>query len=209
MAAEYPILRWIFVIPGFLQSHGSPQAGLVPLWRQLHWLRCRKTTRVELCLWNDNWPARAECVWRSSRLDGSRIQPEIIVIAYSWGAGWGLLGRGRWRNHGLARCLDEYGLSVTHAVLSDPVYRSRWLAFRWLALCYPTIRVPENVMRITWFRQDRDWPRGHNLVAEGRDTIIETPVWMRVGHSKADEAPGFHRAALDAAGIDVNGATAH
>jgi len=179
------IEQWLVVISGFLQDEGQP-TGMVDLWAQLHHLHSGPTTRVELRSWDDDWHAVAEFIWRQ-RPPGNHL--DVCLFAYSWGGPSAME---------LARQLGRRGISVRRMVLSDPVYRNLWklwrVFFRW-----PTIAVPANVQRVTWFRQHRDWPAGHDLVAEGPDTQIDPPEVLERGHSYMDESLHFKWACLEAA----------
>jgi pimeloyl-ACP methyl ester carboxylesterase len=177
------ISQWHIVIGGFRQTEGKP-TGMVELWRRLHALHAKPGVSVELRAWNDNWRDLAELIWRVQPLD----EPvSVKVYAYSWGGGWGAMQ--------LARELGRRGVHVAWMVLSDPVYRSPWLATRWLALVpWRSILVPPNVRVVHWFRQKVSLPAGHALRAERRQkTLITPPVWAEVSHLYMDDLRLFHR----------------
>jgi hypothetical protein len=53
---------------------------------------------------------------------------------------------------------------------------------------------------VTWFRQRRNWPRGHDLLAEDPRTEIAKPVELRhVRHEHMDELLSFHDRSLEIA----------
>jgi pimeloyl-ACP methyl ester carboxylesterase len=180
-----PIHTWRVVIGGFLQDQGRP-TGMVRLWQTLDAQLSRPGVRVELRNWNDNWRQIAELIWRVLPADGS---VRVGIYAYSWGAGWGAMQ--------LARRLSQRGVSVAHMVLSDPVYRSPWLPFRWLAFCpWRPIVVPRNVRKVIWYRQRRNRPAGHRLIAEdaGRTSIFPPDGHEAdVIHAYMDDLLAFHR----------------
>jgi hypothetical protein len=180
-----PIHCWHVVIGGFLQDEGRP-TGMVRLWRKLDARLSSPGVRVELRNWNDNWRQFAELIWRVQPGDGS---VKVGIYAYSWGAGWGAMQ--------LAKCLSRRGVPVAHMVLSDPVYRSPLLPFRWLAFCpWRPIVVPRNVRQVTWFRQRRNRPSGCRLVAEDsqRTTIRPADGYEAdVIHEYMDDLLAFHR----------------
>lgn len=183
MSDSASIHTWHIVISGFRQHEGQP-TGMVKLWRRLHRLHAQGGVCVELRAWNDNWRDLAELIWRVQPADAP---PIVKVYAYSWGAGYGAIE--------LSRHLLRRGIGVSWMVLSDPVYRSRWLATRWLALVpWQSIIVPRNVRAVRWFRQQLCLPRGHALCAEERErTHIAPPVWVDVAHPYMDDYPLFHR----------------
>jgi len=169
------------VISGFLQDEGKP-TGMVGLWATLHHMVSGPSTRVELRSWHDDWNAVAEFIWRQ-RTNGNGV--DVVICAYSWGGPSAME---------LARQLGRRGIAVRHMVLADPVYRLRWALWR-VFFRWPKIRVPKNVRRVTWFRQHRDWPEGHDLVAEDRGmTDIEAPTVLDCGHTYVDDSPQFHAA---------------
>lgn len=160
---------------------------MVRLWRNLDARCAAPGVRVELRSWNDDWSGLAELIWRTQPADGS---VKVGVYAYSWGAGWGAMQ--------LARALSRRGVAIEHMVLSDPVYRSPWLLFRWLAFVPGrAIRVPSNVRQVVWFRQRRSRPAGCRLVAEDvLRTVIRpaTGYLADVAHEYMDDLQAFHRA---------------
>lgn len=180
-----PIHSWRVVIGGFLQDQGRP-TGMVRLWRNLDAAVSAPGARVELRNWNDNWRQFAELIWRVQPSDGS---VRVDLFAYSWGAGWGAMQ--------LARQLARRGVPIAHMVLSDPVYRSPWLPFRWLAFCpWRPIVVPRNVRQVTWFRQRRNRPSGNRLVAEDPQRTAIRPAQgyeADVVHEYMDDLLAFHR----------------
>lgn len=180
--------RWIYCISGFRQDEGEPN-GMFRLWLKLHEI-ASPATHVTLREWDTDWNEQAALIAETS-VNG--LGPRVLVCAYSWGAGHGLLR--------FAEALRPTGIKIEEAVLADPVYRSRLLSTRWLAFCrWPKIVIPSNVRRVRWTRQRVDYPRGHRLVAEdpGRTTILN-PVEVHRGHCWMDDAPEFHRMALEVA----------
>ena len=183
MKTQTPAFRtWHVVISGFLQDEGKP-TGMVRLWRYLSAEHSGPEVRVELRSWNDNWRQLAELI---HRVRPRRDEVAVKIYAYSWGAGFGAME--------LARQLGRRGLCVEQMVLSDPVYRSRSLPLRWLAMLpVNAISVPDNVRRVAWFRQRRNRPAGHQLAAENPDkTTIEPAVWADSVHQYMDDLQAFH-----------------
>lgn len=182
------IEHWDIVISGFLQDEGKP-TGMVALWQLLR-ENASPTRCVILKSWNDSWSDLAERMRRVGPIGG----PTICVYAYSWGAGHGAIT--------LARELRTRGLRVAHMVLCDPVYRSRFLSFRWLAMSKaPNITIPGNVNRVDWFRQHENLPAGHDLHPENpKATKIGPAVWLERTHQKMDDAPEFHAECIRVAG---------
>ncbi len=166
--------RWLYVIPGFTQTRGT-RTRLIDLWATMHAAKSSNTTTVQLQPWRSDWKSEAEFI---SRL--SVEHPRILVVAYSWGAGYGFIQ--------LADQLARRGIEVAKAWLLDPVYRHPYLLGQWRAFMprIPIV-VPENVRRVTWWRQDQSWPMGHELRAESPRTRIDEPRYVRVDHVHMDD----------------------
>ena len=114
---------------------------------------------------------------------------EILVGAYSWGAGQGL------------RDLARNFSGKIYAVLCDPVFRSRFPWMRWRAITrlrfwHPTIKYPDNVHVIGWFNQKMDVPRGSHVKAKVRP---RKPITLPLPHTQIDDSPQYRKLMLDAA----------
>lgn len=147
--------------------------------------------RVWYLRWREDWRAWAAHIELIAALHNEDVL--VAVYAYSWGAGWGAMH--------LARYLRRRGIAVRYMVLSDPVYRSRWVSFRWRSLlprwltAAPMIRVPANVGEVWSFHQTMATPSGHRLVAEN-GTIIHPSVRLMYDHGSIDQAKEFYEQAL-------------
>jgi len=155
---------------------------MVRLWRWMSEECSRTDTRVELRSWNDNWRQLAELM---SRVRPPCDMPAVNVYAHGRGAGYGVME--------LARQLRRRGISVRQMVLSDPTRRwtGQWL--RWLTRTpAAAIEVPDNVVRVVWFRR-RGRPAGGDVVAQdaGR-TMIEPEAWSDVPQQYMDDLRAFH-----------------
>lgn len=168
--------RVVYVVPGFLQTAGS-RSGLIDLWGDLHREHAAPDCRVELRPWATDWGSEAELVHRTSEPDA-----RIVVVAFSWGAGFGFVQ--------FAKALRRRGRRIKGAALIDPVYRHWYRLGNWRAF-FPRIpiRIPSNVDRVRWWRQQQSEPRGHNLAAASKLTAIEPPIWIQVDHVHADDHP--------------------
>lgn len=168
------IRRWIYVVPGFTQTRGS-RTRLIDLWARLHHRHSDSHTVVSLLPWKADWKSEAEFVLRLSV-----AIPLILVAAYSWGAGWGFVR--------FAKELKHRGLSVRHAWLIDPVYRHPYWLGQWRALIpWWSVKIPNNVQHVTWWRQKQSIPRGHDLIADRSKTLLEPPQEISVDHIHADD----------------------
>lgn len=150
------IPAWHVVISGFTQRLEHP-SGSQYLWNSIR--LARENCREAACLlepWNSDWRGIAEWIWRFRPLDRPA---RVYVYAYSWGGGWGFPQ--------LAKELDERGIEIQHAVLTDPVYRSPRRLLAPLALCpIVPIMVPANVREVSWFFQRTNrFLRGHEPIA--------------------------------------------
>ncbi len=194
MSPDFPkIEAWHVCVSGYTQHIGQ-LTGLARLWAELHRQHAGPTAVVALHEWNSNFERIAESIELCSMLLDE--PPAINVYAYSWGAGWGFLR--------FAEALQRRGLKINHAILSDPVYRSVWAAFRYRSLIgHPQIVVPANVENVRWFRQHTNKPAGHDLVAaDPRRTNIAPPLIIPgVVHAYMDDLPEFHDAAEHAADL--------
>jgi len=176
------IERWLILISGFLQTEGQP-TGFVRLWSELHHTHSGPYSRVELRAWDDDWHDLAELIWRCRPRDNG---VDVRIFAYSWGGPSAMK---------LARELGRRGIRVRAMALCDPVYRDRWRLWRTL-FPWPEIRVPTTVGEVAWVRQRRDWPQGHDVVAEdARQTIIHEPRIVDCGHTYMDDSKQFRQMA--------------
>lgn len=149
--------------------------------------------RVWYLKWNENWKRWAEHVELIGLLHNEEVL--VAVHGYSWGGGWGAIQ--------FARQLRRLGIAVRVMVLCDPVYRSRWLSFRWLSLLRrdvpllgsPVIRIPSNVGEVHCFHQTMNRPQAHRLLPEN-GTKINPSVRLWRTHEAMDDAPEFHRQSL-------------
>lgn len=182
------VKTWIVLCSGFLQNEGTLN-GIEQLWSKVRTRHSSPDVSVEYRPWNTDWRKMAEFMFRLRDHDDP---PRIMLVGFSWG-GYGMVC--------LARELAKRGLLVETLILSDAVYRSQWMVWRWLSMTgFPRIHVPPNVRDVHWFRQRNDWPRGHEVVPETHfRTSISTPVILDVTHSYADDAAPFHDLTLEEA----------
>lgn len=181
---------YIICIGGFTQGIGR-RTGIFRLWMKLLKLRSPHVS-VELYEYNHPWNAVAEQIFLASEdWDNTRI----VVAAYSFGGGFGFLQ--------LARELAERGLEIDTGILSDAVYRSRFILGKWLAFVdWPVIRVPPNVKIVHWFYQRMNRPRGHRVVAVNeQSTKIDPPEGTQLSaiHQFLDDSPVFHKLVISVA----------
>jgi hypothetical protein len=185
------VVRRIVCIAGALQREGGV-TGIEKLWLKLGYLRSAQCS-VDLREWNADWKTYAEHVWATG-INGST---SVQVFCYSWGAGHGFLR--------LAAALAARGIDIECAVLSDPVYHSRLLSFRWLALTrLPKIVVPPTVRQVYWLYQRQNRPCGHAVVAADTQAtcVHEGRLDKRRTHQFMDDSPEFHGLCLHVADPD-------
>ena len=90
----------------------------------------------------------------------------------------------------------KIGVNVSLWLACDPVYRPTWVWRNWLGqflsfralLKRGKIKVPSNVMRVSWVRQELNLPCGHTLVATSRDTNVQHPLVLPYVHTEIDRA---------------------
>lgn len=180
------IAEWHILLSGFLQRAGDIN-GVVLIWDELR--KLVPEAEVQLHGWDANLPDLAELI---ARLSPSFTGPRVNLYGYSWGGQSAVL---------LARELRRRGVVVQHLVLSDAVYR-HWYRLGWWRAFLPGVRiiVPDNVRRVTHFRQRQSRPKGHAVTAEnpGR-TMMDPVVWLPVDHMWMDDAAEFRAACVAAA----------
>lgn len=160
------IRNFIYVIGGFTQKTGS-DTGLMRLWARLFKWRAKNYDHAFTFLmpreWDDATKEMAELVKRHAIRDAN---PGIIIVGYSWGAGYGSIQ--------LAKSLAKKKRTVDLMLLIDPVYRSKLpLIFRLLA--YTTwfgIKIPPNVLKVAVWRQNNNGPRGTKIKLEDKSKTI-------------------------------------
>lgn len=182
-----PVKEWHIVLSGFRQRQGDVN-GMVLIWQDLK-RAIPNHAVLQLHSWNCNVPDLAELI---ARLAPDDAQPRVNIYGYSWG--------GQSAVH-LAHQLRRRGVGVAHMVLSDAVYR-HWYPLGWWRAFVPwrSLRVPENVQRVTHFRQRESFPMGHTVVADNPGRTKLDPVqWLKTDHCWMDDAPQFRRACLAAA----------
>lgn len=192
MIRPEPVNRWMVLISGYLQLRGEETQGIPALRHKLQDLYANRTTIVEGDTWDSNFPDIAENIFRMSQ---NCEPPTVMIVAYSWGAGYGFVQ--------LAKELRLRGLRVNAAVLSDAVYH---LGGRWChklgisqvaAYCKNKIVVPGNVDQLYWFRQHNSRLRGHTLVSESTGEMLDhCQVIEGTEHKYMDECPLFQARAI-------------
>ncbi len=180
---------WLVLIGGFTQGEHRP-GGMLRLYQRLDCLR-QPGVEISFRPWNSRWRRVAQ---RMHLLGGDA---QVLVFAYSYGAGWGAVR--------LARCLQARGMPIAHAVLSDPVWRSRWLVPNlavWLprgCRLKPRICMPAAVRRITYFAQQHGPPYASLVCSDDPAVVPRVHLVSNVPHVAMDDLPAFHDACVAAA----------
>lgn len=179
-----PISNWHVLISGFTQEQ-SRLNGIVALWLKMRAACADSRSEVAYREWDADWKKTAELIW----LTRPDYPQKVNIYAYSWGAGYGAME--------LARHLNDRGIEVQQMVLADPVYRSRTLLFRWLALVpWCSILVPPNVRSVASFFQRQNVPAAHELRRTSDRTIVHPRVELHCKHEFADDSEAFHQECL-------------
>lgn len=202
-----PISNWIICISGYRQTQGNAEQG-VP------WLAHRLITeyghlaRVEFYTWDSDWSGIAEWIFRASQ-NGS--PPTIMLVAYSWGVGYGALR--------LLHELRRRGVRVNIVVLSDGVRHfggsvmhrlgvSQVAAYRSRPFGKPQIKLYDDAIgELHWFHQnnfdlfDRNsWLRGHDIVRQSDGKKFDNEyVISGVQHRYMDELQEFRDKVMECA----------
>ena len=186
---DRPIHQWHIPIMGFTQTHAR-QTGIGKLWLKMRPLSTPENCVMMPLAWNTNWSNIANFI----RMQSTHA-PDIRVYAYSWGCGWGF--------QNLSKHLDLLGLNVAHAVLCDPVFRSKilpaWLTFNPLSMIRGArIKIDHCVEHVRWLRQFKNRPQGANLVAvNDRMTKIDEPLVLELPHAEMEDSQEFHAMVLE------------
>jgi thioesterase domain-containing protein len=176
------IHNWHILYSGFRQ-HAGLQTGMSRLWYEIRADLASPDTCVELRPWDEEYANMAEFV----KLCQNETPPRIVLYGYSWGGFTATL---------LAKELQRRSLDVDHLVLCDAVYRHWYMLGWWRAFAvWKKIKIPANVRRVTWFRQQQSWPRGHALVAEDKATLIDPVRMLHADHVWMDDDPEFRKIA--------------
>lgn len=184
------VARLIVFISGFRQSakrfNGVLRQFLAAMERRRE--LAAGDARIEYRAWDTNWEEFGEYCRNMVGLFG-----EVSIVGYSWGAGWGAKR--------LAVELQARGIEIPRMLLCDPVYRSpvlpAWLPLNPLSLIHrgrltPRIKLPSNIRRVDWLRQEISRPRSHDLVAVNpQATRIKPPIELELIHSEMDESREF------------------
>lgn len=160
------------------------------------------SVRIRLDEWSANWRAIA----RQMYMLRERYPQEpltVLVFAYSWGVGNGLVQ--------LARQLNRFGIDIETAVISDGVYRHWFSLGNWrVILGDRRIVLPANVLSVQGFHQETSYPMGRQpLLANGKQCDPWTKI--RLEHVEMDGSRDWHRRCIrvtkDAATRLVGGIT--
>lgn len=173
------------LIRGFRQSDEFP-TGMEQLFAALREFESAQV-EVHLSSWNEGWKGRARLIDSSTSQDAT-----IIVVAYSWGVGYGA--------RMLAKHLRARGRRIQRFFSIDGVYHSRWLPWRavWgpvseYFLGYPVIQFPDNVGQVDMWRQKLNKPSGHPIKVGEGGWVCDHGLIQRT-HENIDEAPEIHDA---------------
>lgn len=184
------VREWHIVISGFQQKSGTLN-GMVQIWGDLIRLKSdRPESRVELLTWYDDMANMAELIKRIA--DQCGVIPVVNVYGYSWGG---------MSSANFARELRRRGVAVGHMVLSDAVYRHWYCLGQWRAFVSAwAIRIPDNVLEVTQFRQRESLPMGHEIKVDNPGRTKLSPInWLPVDHCWMDDHVQFRKACHGAA----------
>ena len=169
----------VFVIASGFRENEGHENGQYNNWLTLRELANRSRFVHPPIRWNQSGKDMACFIDRVTDRGG-----KINVVAYSWGAGVFFVE--------FVKHLKKLGRTIDHAVLIDPVYRSRimpkWLPFNPTSMTrLGKIDCHKNVRKISLFRQDQDRPSGREVKNLGYGKIV-TDRKLDYGHSYMDDA---------------------
>lgn len=213
-----PVERISFFIPGFMQDRSQSNQGLTILEHEfidkyeVNGFSNGYQCCVDFAEWNADWNAQAEHI---SRLMMGAADPQLLVICYSWGGGFGftrfanaLRDRGVWINcailsdavyHWGPRWMHGFRIPMTNAYMGFAQIKAYYPYFKWtrklidwhLLPPRPTIVIPNNVLRVESFYQENSSLHGHELTCVSPNTILNRhPIELR-NHTSMDECPEF------------------
>lgn len=191
------VSEWHICLSGFMQRAGDVN-GVVLIWDELRSI-APYAAEVQMHGWDANLADIAELI---DRLAPSDAKPLVNIYGYSWGGYSAVL---------LARELQRRGVNVQRMVLCDAVYR-HWYRLGWWRAFAPWARivVPDNVLRVTHFRQRKSRPFGHVVKAANPGKTKMDPVaLLPFDHMFMCRAPQFRAACIDAAKGIVDESISH
>ena len=172
----------IIVFSGFTEARAE-RTGSYKLWHEILDKHRHDVACVFFLEWNDDPKGHA-------RLLNMMGVTEVLTLAYSWGAGFGL------------REFSKSFAGSVKAVICDPVFHSKFFWMRWRAITSwwkPTIKYPDNVTVLRWFNQIEGEPGADDV---NTSTKAETLPYI---HYTMDDSPEYQQAALEEAHLFVNG----
>ena len=182
MAAAEPWKLIVMTVNGFTQKFH--EGGHREIWRNNRQFVGRDTLIMTPIPWNSDPEEYARFVAQESD-----FKTHLIVIAYSWGAGWFFR---RFQKH-----LDKRGVDIQHAVLCDPVVRRGLVPERlskitpmslWSILPFARMEIAPNVGRVSRFYQKQTVPKGHPLkIADPDHTVVELERELDASHINMED----------------------
>lgn len=157
---------------GFTQDLGR-ETGLIKLWQQARSLSSSYNFIMSPIPWNTDPSEIAKFI--------EMLHPKkLVVIAYSWGAGWFF-----------RRFQKKYNGIIDHVILCDPVKRLHSL--KTLSMT-PWLRMEltSNVKIVSRFWQIENRPRSHQLKFNTRDTHLAHDEKLLIKHSEMEDSKVFH-----------------
>ncbi len=184
MPSQLPINRWIFCFNGYAQGERW-RTGVGRIHRDILAKCSAPDTYLQLCSWRDDVSQMADNI-----MEWGGGLPEVVLIGYSYGGWTAVL---------LCRELKRRGFAVDHLVLIDAVWRwQQRLASISSLFDGHQIAVPDNVKRVTSWRQKVSKPMGHPIVGDEKRITIDRRT-LNVAHLYADDVPEVRELAVSIA----------
>ena len=182
-----PTQVWVVLFSGFTQR-SDQLSGMQRLWKKLDVYR-RPGVHVALREWDARYDRLAERISLLTQDDPA--PPAIVVAGYSYGGETAIR---------FSEQLGRRGLPVHRLILCDAV--RRWLSripTPSSLLPWWNFKIPANIHRVEWFRQNVNYPRGHFVKAIDESVTEVLPeVVLTRAHQYCDDAPEFHEAVIEA-----------
>lgn len=200
------VTDWLIFIGGFMQNRELAIYGMCGMAKEALQRYQKRGVYVDFEPWNTDWNATAEWIFRWS--GGS--QPNIMVVSYSWGSGWGFLE--------LAEYLSRRQIFINVAVANDAV---RHVGGWWGHYCglsqvcaylpFWRLEKPSNVQRFEWFVQGRNrawrrdwnrretWLRGHKWFEENGTECPARHLVPLATHRNMDDSRDFRKRVFELA----------
>ena len=178
---------------GFTQRHDNIGAGLAGLYARMVFT----FNDTETIIWDKHWhedvKETAAFIHRLGYDRETGQGPKLSVVGYSFGF------------QAAVDLCDELNnlanVPVQSLVACDGVRRRSTYPWGWLSAMNPYAKfsIPGNVEKLISYRQNENWPRGHEIVTDSPTTWHEDFAGLTMTHQQMDNGSVFLKTAFDEA----------